>query len=206
MYRFRLGSGLPVGGWGVCELDPDAEAGLASSLVQRYGLDFYVANPEVEYEFSGADGPSPERSGRSRRFVPFRALRPAPFPARRLLVLQPEPSRHRLGLLAAGGLRLPPSGVRERHRRGRSARVVRRRRARLLPPADVHPTIGMAPGRESSLDVATYVELLAQAGTVGFSVYLAETRMDRRRLARPRRRDHGARGIALSCSPTRLET
>jgi len=27
------------------------------------------------------------------------------------------------------------------------------------------------------VDVATYVDLLARAGTVGFSVYLAETRM-----------------------------
>jgi hypothetical protein len=32
-------------------------------------------------------------------------------------------------------------------------------------------------GAEGVLDVAAYVDLLAQAGTVGFSVYLAETRM-----------------------------
>ena len=38
-------------------------------------------------------------------------------------------------------------------------------------------TIGMHVGRQGTLDVATYVELLARAGTVGFSVYLAETRM-----------------------------
>ena len=29
-----------------------------------------------------------------------------------------------------------------------------------------------------SLDAGAYVELLAGAGTIGFSVYLAETRMD----------------------------
>jgi len=32
-------------------------------------------------------------------------------------------------------------------------------------------------GARGTVDVATYVELLARAGTVGFSVYLAETRM-----------------------------
>ena len=70
-----------VGGWGVLRTEPEAEARLGSGLVARYGLDFYVANPEVEYEFSGADEPSYERSGRSSRFVAtFRTLRPSPFP------------------------------------------------------------------------------------------------------------------------------
>ena len=32
-------------------------------------------------------------------------------------------------------------------------------------------------GLRGTVDVATYVDLLARAGTVGFSVYLAETRM-----------------------------
>ena len=47
----------------------------------------------------------------------------------------------------------------------------------VFPRVDVHPTIGMHVGTEGALDVATYVDLLARAGTVGFSVYLAETRM-----------------------------
>jgi hypothetical protein len=178
VYRFRLGSGLPVGGWGVLRADPEAEAGLASSLVERYGLDFYVANPEVEYEFSGADGPSPERSGRSRRFVgAFRALRPAPFPAG--VSSYCNPSRHDIdwgSWRKAGFVFLPQAYVNDIGVDGAPASCVAGARG-FFPPADVHPTIGMAPGRESSLDVATYVELLAQAGTVGFSVYLAETRM-----------------------------
>lgn len=35
----------------------------------------------------------------------------------------------------------------------------------------------MHPGASCSLEVARYARLLEQAGTVGFSVYLAETRM-----------------------------
>ena len=41
----------------------------------------------------------------------------------------------------------------------------------------MHPTIGMYPGALRSLGAAAYARLLAQAGTTGFSVYLAETRM-----------------------------
>jgi hypothetical protein len=41
----------------------------------------------------------------------------------------------------------------------------------------VHPTIGMYPGVDRSLRAASYARLLARAGTLGFSVYLAETRM-----------------------------
>ena len=39
------------------------------------------------------------------------------------------------------------------------------------------PAGGMHIGVRGTVDVATYVDLLARAGTVGFSVYLAETRM-----------------------------
>jgi hypothetical protein len=41
----------------------------------------------------------------------------------------------------------------------------------------VHPTIGMYPGVSRSLRATAYVPLLARARTLGFSVYLAETRM-----------------------------
>ena len=44
--------------------------------------------------------------------------------------------------------------------------------------ANVHPTIGMHPGARRGLTAAGYARLLHRAGTVGFSVYLAETRMD----------------------------
>jgi hypothetical protein len=178
VYRFRLASGLPVGGWGVLRTDPEREATLASELVTRYGLDFYIANPEVEYEFSGAGGPSAERSGRSARFVStFRSLRPAPFPAG--LSSYCRPDRHDLDWTAwrhAGFVFLPESYVNDIGAEGAPAACVTAAQG-VFPRADIHPTIGMHFGAEGVLDVATYVDLLAQAGTVGFSVYLAETRM-----------------------------
>ena len=178
VYRFRLASGLPVGGWGVLRTAPEQEAALASSLVARYGLDFYVANPEVEYEFSGLDGPSGERSGRSARFVQaFRALRPAPFPVGVSSYCRPD--RHDIDWAAwrhAGFVFLPQAYVNDVGQDAAPAACVAGARG-VFPPADVHPTIGMHVGREGTLDVATYVDLLAQAHTVGFSVYLAETRM-----------------------------
>jgi len=178
VYRFRLASGLPVGGWGVLRTDPEGEAALAGSLVERYGLDFYIANPEVEYEFSGADGPSAERSGRSARFVQaFRTLRPAPFPVG--LSSYCRPDRHDIDWAAwrqAGFAFLPEAYVNDIGADGAPASCVEGARG-VFPRAEIHPTIGMHVGRRASLDVGTYVELLAQAGTLGFSVYLAETRM-----------------------------
>ena len=35
VYRFRLASGLPVGGWGVLRTEPEAGARLGSELVTR---------------------------------------------------------------------------------------------------------------------------------------------------------------------------
>ena len=178
VYRFRLASGLPVGGWGVLRTDPEAEAGLASELVTRYGLDFYVANPEVEYEFSGLDGPSDERSGRSGRFVSaFRSLRPSPFPLGVSSYCRPD--HHDIDWAAwrrGGAAFLPQAYVNDIGSEGSPPACVAASRA-VFPPGDVHPTIGMPVGRAGTVDVATYVELLARAGTVGFSVYLAETRM-----------------------------
>jgi hypothetical protein len=41
----------------------------------------------------------------------------------------------------------------------------------------VHPTVGTHEGALRPVSAAEYVDLLAAAGTRGFSVYLAETRM-----------------------------
>ena len=178
VYRFRLASGLPVGGWGVLRTDPEADARLASDLVTRYGLDFYVANPEVEYEFSGADGPSDERSGRSARFVAaFRGLRPSPFPLG--LSSYCRPDHHDIDWATwrrAGAVFLPQSYVNDIGAEGSPPACVAGARG-VFPPSAIHPTIGMHIGVHGTVDVPTYVDLLARAGTVGFSVYLAETRM-----------------------------
>jgi hypothetical protein len=178
VYRFRLASGLPVGGWGVLRTEPEAEARLGSELVTRYGLDFYVANPEVEYEFSGADGPSDERSGRSSRFVgAFRTLRPSPFPLG--LSSYCRPDHHDIDWASwrrAGAAFLPQAYVNDIGAEGSPPACVAASRG-VFAGDDIHPTIGMHIGLRGTVDVATYVDLLARAGTVGFSVYLAETRM-----------------------------
>ncbi|HET6684118.1 MAG TPA: hypothetical protein VFG75_10515 [Gaiella sp.] len=178
VYRFRLASGLPVGGWGVLRTEPEAEAALASDLVSRYGLDFYIANPEVEYEFSGAEGPSDERSGRSSRFVTaFRSLRPSPFPLG--LSSYCRPDHHDIDWSAwrrGGAAFLPQAYVNDIGAEGSPPACVAGSRG-VFPPGDIHPTIGMHIGIHGTVDVPTYVDLLVRAGTVGFSVYLAETRM-----------------------------
>lgn len=175
--RFRHASGLAVGGWGALRDRPAEEAALADRLLARYGLDFYVANPEAEYMYTGPDGPSPERFARSRAFVDaFRRLRPE-LPAAVSSYCRAD--RHDLDWAAwreAGFAFLPQAYVNDFGSQATPAACAAG--ARGFFPADaVHPTVGMYPGVERSLRAAGYARLLASAGTVGFSVYLAETRM-----------------------------
>ena len=94
--RLRRASGLLVGGWGALRTQPVEEAALASSLVTRYGLDFYIADAEAEYGYSGTGAPDKERFRRSQKFVAsFRELQPL-LPCRLVLLLSPGSARHRL--------------------------------------------------------------------------------------------------------------
>ena len=175
--RFRAASGLAVGGWGVLRSEPEAEAELADALLTRYGLAFYVADAESEYEFSGVGGPSHERAGRSRRFVKtFRARRPG-FPAGVTSYCRAD--MHDIDWASwrgAGFAFLPQAYVNEFGRRATPATCVHAAE-RHFPPADVHPLIGMY-ASSRPVAVETYVRLLARAPTQGFSVYLAETVAD----------------------------
>jgi hypothetical protein len=49
--------------------------------------------------------------------------------------------------------------------------------AAFFPADRVHPIVGMYDGRLGPGNAATYAQLLRQAGTTGFSVYLAEQGM-----------------------------
>jgi hypothetical protein len=175
--RFRLASGLPVGGWGVLRSNPGAEAELVDKLVRRYGLDFYIANAEADYEYSGPGGPDEARYGRSREFVAaFRARQPT-LPAG--LSSYCRADMHDLAWPAwrdAGFVFLPQAYVNDFGAEVTPA-VCARGAVEFFPREAVHPTIGMHAGQLSSLTAAAYVPLLQQAGTTGFSVYLAETRM-----------------------------
>lgn len=175
--RFRAASGLAVGGWGVLHSHPTGEARLASSLVGRDGLDFYIADAEADLSYSGPGGESAERFARSRRFVTeFRRLQPS-LPAAVSSYCRPD--QHDLDWSAwssAGFAFLPQAYVNDFGAAASPAECVRAAQA-YFPASSIHPTIGMYAGVSHSLAAAAYVRLLARAGTVGFSVYLAETRM-----------------------------
>jgi hypothetical protein len=175
--RFRLASGLPIGGWGVLRAAPAREAELASALVERHSLDFYVANAEAEYEYSGPDGLSGARFRRSGRFVrAFRKHRPDIVAG---LSSYCRADMHDIDWEAwrSGGFAfLPQAYVNDFGPQVDPAACAAGAR-RFFPVDGVHPTIGMHSGQQASLAAAAYVPLLERAGTVGFSVYLAETRM-----------------------------
>jgi hypothetical protein len=174
--RFRRVSGLPVGGWGVLREAPAAEAVLADSLIQRHALDFYIANAELEYGYTASDGQSPARFERSRAFVSaFRGLRPS-LPAG--LSSYCRPDRHDLDWPAwaeAGFAFLPQAYVNDFGQDVSPAACARA--ARPVFGDSVHPTIGSYDGALGAPSPERYALLLGRAGTVGFSVYLAETGM-----------------------------
>ncbi len=175
--RFERASGLPIGGWSVLREQPVQEARLATFLIGRYALDFYIADAEAEYEYSGPGGPSPERAGRSARFVEtFRTLRPD-LPAG--LSSYCRADMHDLDWSAwrtTGFVFLPQAYANQLGAAAAPAECVRAA-ARFFPKDDVHPTVGTFPARGAPPSPGEYGRLLEQAGTVGFSLYLAETNM-----------------------------
>jgi hypothetical protein len=175
--RFRAASGLPVGGWGVLRAEPLREAALADGLVRRYGLDFYIANAEAEYGYSGPSGPDGARYRRSERFAAaFRALQPA-LPAGLSSYCRADMHDLDWGAWQSHGFAfLPQAYVNDFGAEVTPAACARGARE-FFPLDQVHPTIGMHPGQSASLAAGAYAPLLARAGTTGFSVYLAETRM-----------------------------
>ncbi len=182
--RMRVASGLAVGGWGVLRTDPDAEAALAAGLVERFDLDFYIANAEAEYEFSGDGGPSDERSARSRRFVAaFRRLAPRPFPA--ALSTYCRADRHDIDWESwrrEGFAFLPQAYANELGREGSPVTCARAARG-FFAATDVHPTVGVYAGRRGVVSASTYARLLAAGG-------------NRRLLGLSRRDPHDGRGLA----------
>jgi hypothetical protein len=175
--RFRAASGLPLGGWGVLREDPIADARLAHHLIDREGLDFYVANAEAEYGYTGLGGPSGARFERSARFVgEFRKLE-SRLPA--ALASFCRPDQHDLDWKtwsAAGFDFLPEAYVNELGQAASPSSCVTGAAA-FFPTDRVHPIVGMYQGKLGLGHEATYARLLHEAGTTGFSVYLAEEGM-----------------------------
>ena len=176
--RFREASGLLVGGWGVLRAEPELEAELAHRLLADYSLDFYIANPEAEYKLSDDFGPSEERYGRSQRFVEaFRALEPD-TPAAMSSYCRADRADIDWDAWHRSGFVFMPQAYVNDFGAAASPAACAAGAAEFFPARAVHPTVGVYAGQEDDEPSAErYAALLAEAGTVGFSVYLAETRM-----------------------------
>ena len=166
--RFRAAGGPPIGGWGVLRDSPEAEAELAAALLRQHGLGFYVANAEAEHGAAGDPG-------RSARFVAsFRRLLPG-LPAALSTLCRPEPSFDLATWRDGGFAFLPQAYVNQFG--GEVAPASCLAAASHIFPADaVHPTVGTF---VTPTDIAAgeYARLLSEAGTRGFSLYLAEVDM-----------------------------
>jgi hypothetical protein len=173
--RFRAASGLPVGGWGVLRTEPEREAALAHRLLDHYSLDFYIANPEAEYKFSDDNGPSSERYGRSQRFVmSFRALE-SETPAAISSYCRADTQDLDWRAWSGSGFAFLPQAYVNDFGSAASPAACAEGATGFFPADVVHPTIGVYTGQGEKPSAERYAALLDEAGTVGFSVYLAET-------------------------------
>jgi hypothetical protein len=172
--RFRAASGLPVGGWSVLRDDPTGEAQLAATLLQQNGLQFFIGDAELEYEYTNNGEHSSDRFARSREFVSaFRAAEPS-LPLGVSSYCRAD--MHDIDWKAwtgAGAVFLPQAYVEQLGPDGDPATCVRGALS-WFKRADVHPTIGVQPGSYPTPNPDQYGQLLAAARVTGFSVYPAE--------------------------------
>ena len=163
--HFIQASGLPVGGWTSLVGYPHADAGFAATQLQRNGLTFYIANAEASYQ---------AKPGASQQFVSrFRVLEPSMTAGLSSLC-----DAQGIGLspwASAGFAFLPQAYVNDFGSSVSPSACVST--AAPFTASQVHPTVGSYHGQKGWVAAQTYSNLLAQAGTVGFSVYLAETNM-----------------------------
>ena len=159
--------GLVVGGWGAEEKHPLIDAVLAHLQVQRYGLDFYIADAERSYE-------STQRGGwRSANFVDvFRQLEPT-LPAA-LVTFGAAPAPFVLPIDYAAwrnaGFQLLPEAYYNKYRVYRPDLTVAHALRAGWTADQVHPVIGVW----GHYPAASYVPLLQADGAAGFSVFLAD--------------------------------
>ncbi len=176
--QFRLASGLPVGGWGVLRDQPGPEARLAGAMIGKLGLDFYIADAELEYEYSNQGGQSPQRLARSAAFVSaFRAIEPK-LPAAVSSYCRAD--RHDIDWPAwrGAGFAFFPQAYVDQFGGAAAPAACAAGAAGFFAPGDVHPTVGTFPSSHGLPSAAAYGQMLKAAGTVGFSLYLAETTTD----------------------------
>jgi hypothetical protein len=159
-----------VGGWGYEDGKPTIEAVLADLAVRRYGLDFFIADAESQYE------QAKKLHGWTRSVVfvdTFRSLEPtlpaalttygaatAPF----VLPIDYASWRN------AGFDLLPQAYYNQFPKAYRPDMTVAHSLRAGWPLDRVHPVLGVY----RKYSAANYVPLLAGLGTRGFSVFLAD--------------------------------
>ena len=159
--------GFAVGGWGVEEKHPLLDAFLAHLQIQRYGLDFYIADAERSYE-------SNQRGGwRSARYTAvFRQLEPT-LPAA-LVTFGAAPAPRVLPIDYASwrnaGFELLPEAYYNQYPVYRPDLTVKHALRAGWTAGQVHPVIGVW----GQYPAANYVPLLEDDGAHGFSVFLAD--------------------------------
>jgi hypothetical protein len=161
--RFRTASGLPVGGWSVLEGDPKGDAARAASLIAADGLSFYIADAELPYQ---------QYPQRSQEFVTaFRAAEPH-LPAG-LSSLCDAQGINLAPWASAGFTFLPQAYVNDFGTSVSPAACVREA-APWFPRSEIHPTVAGYNGQLGWVTPQRFSQLLARAGTTGFSVYPGE--------------------------------
>ena len=175
--RFRLASGLAVGGWGVLRTDPEQEARLAARLGDAHTLAFYIADAEAEYKYTHGDGTSPDRLGRSTRFVAtFRALRPE-LPAGLSSYCRADTQDLDWQAWSDAGFQFLPQAYVNAQGQASAPAACANAAKRFFPPEAIHPTVGSYAAKAADPSPSDYAAMLDAAGTTGFSIYLAETEM-----------------------------
>jgi len=161
--RFRIASGLPVGGWSVLGTDPKGDAAQAARLLAADGLTFYIADAELPYQ---------QDPTLSQQFVSaFRAAEPNMTAGLSSLC---NARGIDLAPWANAGFTLLPQAYVNDFGTSVSPAACVRDAAPYFRPAQVHPTVAGYSGQQGWVTPQRYSSLLAQAGTTGFSVYPGE--------------------------------
>src|SRR5262245_46780715 len=169
--RFRAASGLPVCGWSVLRGNPEADAQLAATLLEQNQLDFYIADAEQEYGLTNGAERSLANARRSTDFITaFRVLEPTMPAALSSFCQADEHDLDWQAWAAAGFAFLPEAYVDQLGPDGTPAACVAAAR-QWFPTSSIHPVLGIFTGTYSTPAPTDYAALLAQAGTIGFSLF-----------------------------------
>jgi hypothetical protein len=163
-------AGIRVGGWGYNQTEPEQEAAFVAGLVGQYGLDFYFANAEAEYEAFKGD------ASRSARFAEaFRARLPS-LPAAVSSYGRADMEAIDWPAWRDRGFHFLPQAYFNEREMWEPGLCVEGAVKAGWPKEMVHPTIGAhgpRPPDNRAVPPADYAARLQAAGTVGFSVFMA---------------------------------